>query len=104
MSVAVLTSGWRADESPGCPGGPEDRSLPQSFAQLPRLTGPNDQRPAITRFEAQLLPHLALVRPGHELDEPFVLAGVAIRRLDHDAVETISAWLAAIVDGRQRIS
>lgn len=59
----------------------------------------NDHR----RSMVQICLHLGLVAPGHELqDDFFVDETLTVRRLDDDAVEAISAWLATMIDGRQR--
>jgi hypothetical protein len=55
------------------------------------------------RSMVQMCLHLGLVAPGHELkDDLFVDETLTVRRLDDDAVEAMSAWLATVIDGRQR--
>jgi hypothetical protein len=55
------------------------------------------------RSMVQICLHLGLLLPAHELSSDLVVdETLTLRRLDDDAVEAISAWLAAEVDGRQR--
>ncbi len=55
------------------------------------------------RSMVQLCLHLALLTPGHVLEQPLrVDDTLSLHRLDDDAVAAMSAWLATIVDGKQR--
>jgi hypothetical protein len=55
------------------------------------------------RSMVQLCLHLALVTPTHQLAEPLkVDDDLTLYRLDGDAVEAMSAWIATEVDGKQR--
>lgn len=55
------------------------------------------------RSMVQICLHLALLVPGHELAAELVVdETLTLRRLDDDAAEAMSAWLATTIDGRQR--
>jgi hypothetical protein len=55
------------------------------------------------RSMAQICLHLGLIIPEHELSQDLVVDDtLTLRCLNDDAVERISNWLAATIDGKQR--